>query len=76
MLTIVRGLQILGNDLSPIQPQFVPPNVRFEVDDVEQPWIFNTKFDYIHCRYMAGSIADWPGLVARAYEYVQSALLF
>jgi hypothetical protein len=26
---------ILGVDLSPIQPEWVPPNVRFMVDDVE-----------------------------------------
>ncbi|EAQ89710.1 hypothetical protein CHGG_06329 [Chaetomium globosum CBS 148.51] len=28
---------ILGVDLSPIQPEWVPPNVRFMVDDVESP---------------------------------------
>ncbi len=26
---------ILGVDLSPIQPEWVPPNVRFMVDDIE-----------------------------------------
>jgi SAM-dependent methyltransferase len=26
---------IVSNDLSPIQPSFVPPNVKFVVDDVE-----------------------------------------
>jgi len=26
---------VLGVDLSPIQPEWVPPNVRFMVDDVE-----------------------------------------
>lgn len=28
---------ILGMDLSPIQPEWVPPNVQFVVDDVESP---------------------------------------
>ncbi len=27
--------------------------------------------DYIHCRYMVGSIADWPGLTQKIYEYVE-----
>ncbi|KAJ6437961.1 cyclase/dehydrase family protein [Purpureocillium lavendulum] len=30
---------IVGNDLSPIQPAFVPPNVTFVVDDVELDWV-------------------------------------
>jgi hypothetical protein len=46
----------------------VPPNVRFQVDDVESPWVYNTPFDYIHCRYMAGAIADWPGLAKQTFE--------
>ncbi len=28
--------QVLGVDLSPIQPEFLPPNVTFEVDDMEE----------------------------------------
>ncbi|KAJ0377293.1 hypothetical protein COL26b_004484 [Colletotrichum chrysophilum] len=40
----------------------VPPNVKFEVDDVESPWV-GRSYDYIFCRSMAGAIADWPKLV-------------
>ncbi|KAK1540916.1 methyltransferase domain-containing protein [Colletotrichum paranaense] len=29
--------EVTGIDLSPIQPSWVPPNVNFEVDDVESP---------------------------------------
>ncbi|KAH0558736.1 hypothetical protein GP486_004618 [Trichoglossum hirsutum] len=54
--------EILGNDLR------VPPNVRFEIDDAEDTWTYSTPFDYIHCRYMAGSILDWPRLVRQAYK--------
>lgn len=60
--------EVLGNDLSPIQPAMVPQNVKFEVDDVESRWVYPSKFDYIHSRFMAGSIADWPGLVKQCYE--------
>ncbi|KAF4851779.1 Secondary metabolism regulator LAE1 [Colletotrichum siamense] len=54
--------EIIGNDLSATQETWVPPNVRFEVDDVESPWV-GRSYDYIFCRSMAGAIADWPKLV-------------
>ena len=60
--------EVIGNDFSPVQPQMVPRNVKFEVDDVEAPWTHPTKFDYIHCRLMAGSIADWPKLIQTCYD--------
>ncbi|KAL1987597.1 hypothetical protein VTN96DRAFT_3197 [Rasamsonia emersonii] len=59
---------VLGNDLSPIQPQWVPPNVVFEVDDVEAEWPDRKPFDFIHSRYMCGSIQDWPRLFQQAYK--------
>jgi hypothetical protein len=63
--------QILGNDLSAIQPPWVPPNVKFEIDDVESPWVYQAPFDFIFCRYMTASIDDWPRLVRRVYECVK-----
>ena len=42
--------QVLGNDLTPIQPRWVPPNVRFEVEDVEADWAYAVPFDFILCR--------------------------
>lgn len=48
----------------------VPPNVHFEVDDVEQEWTYSRKFDFIHCRTMGNAIKDWPALVKRSFEYV------
>ncbi|KAL2137362.1 hypothetical protein VTI74DRAFT_3302 [Chaetomium olivicolor] len=62
--------EILGNDLSPIQPQWVPPNVKFEVDDVESPWVQQAGYDFIFCRYMCASIKDWPKLVGNIYRNV------
>ncbi|BDD56741.1 hypothetical protein MPDQ_002834 [Monascus purpureus] len=59
---------VLGNDLSPIQPTWVPPNVVFEVDDVESDWPSRKAFDFIHSRYMCGSIVDWPRLFKQAYK--------
>ncbi|KAF7555980.1 hypothetical protein G7Z17_g1687 [Cylindrodendrum hubeiense] len=54
------GCQVTGIDLSPIQPPFVPPNVSFYVDDLEDDWTFSTKFDFIFSRFMTGSIRNWP----------------
>ncbi|GME28113.1 sam dependent methyltransferase [Neofusicoccum parvum] len=52
---------VVGTDLSPMQPQAVPPNLRFEIDDCTQPWTFTPgSFDFIHVRSMYGSVADWP----------------
>lgn len=31
----------------------VPPNCRFEIDDVEDTWVFSHQFDYIHGRALA-----------------------
>lgn len=59
---------VLGTDLSPIQPEYVPPNCRFEVDDAEDEWVFGDKFDFIHARHMTGSISDFPAMFAMCYE--------
>ncbi|OHE95153.1 methyltransferase [Colletotrichum orchidophilum] len=60
--------EVYGNDLSPIQPEWVPPNVKFEIDDVESEWIGDRKYDFIFCRYMIGSIADYPKLIKNVYD--------
>ncbi|PYI00074.1 S-adenosyl-L-methionine-dependent methyltransferase [Aspergillus ellipticus CBS 707.79] len=60
--------QIIGNEISPIQPMWVPPNVDFVIEDVEKEWMEQQPYDYIHCRYMAGSIRDWPRLIQQCYD--------
>ncbi|KAL1911738.1 hypothetical protein Sste5344_002313 [Sporothrix stenoceras] len=62
---------IIGNDLSANMPAFVPPNVKFEVDDVENEWVYDQPFSYIFCRYMAASISDWPQLIRRTFENIE-----
>src|SRR5450432_1365299 len=63
--------QVIGNDLSPIQPSFLPPNCAFEIDDCENSWPYKLDqgFDFIHIRSMAGSITDWPKLFRQAYKH-------
>jgi SAM-dependent methyltransferase len=60
--------EVIGVDISANAPEFVPPNVRFEVDDVEDPWTFSQPFTFIHSRYMAGSIVDWEGLMRQCFD--------
>ncbi|KAK4116927.1 S-adenosyl-L-methionine-dependent methyltransferase, partial [Canariomyces notabilis] len=61
---------VLGVDLSPIQPEWVPPNVRFMVDDIE--WLHpRNYFDYVHSRHTVMAIKDWPRLMRRALEHIR-----
>ncbi|KAG8408834.1 hypothetical protein J3458_019849 [Metarhizium acridum] len=63
---------ILGIDLSPIQPDWLPPNVRFMVDDMESPWLHpRNHFDYIHSRHTVMAIKQWDRLYRRAFEHVK-----
>ncbi|KAL4794069.1 S-adenosyl-L-methionine-dependent methyltransferase [Aspergillus venezuelensis] len=62
---------VIGMDLSPIQPSWIPPNLKFEIDDYEQTWTYSHKFDFIHGRMLSGSIADERRLFRQAYENLQ-----
>jgi SAM-dependent methyltransferase len=64
--------EILGVDLSPIQPSWVPPNVQFTVDDLESSWLRPTNhFDYIHSRHIIMGIKDWPKLLRKTLEHLK-----
>ncbi|CAG7558059.1 unnamed protein product [Fusarium equiseti] len=72
--------EVIGSDLSPIQPTWVPPNVKFEIDDATLRWTWdNNTFDFIHIRYLFGAIKDWTSLFKEAYRccakdgWIQSA---
>ncbi|KAI8662358.1 hypothetical protein NCS56_01039400 [Fusarium sp. Ph1] len=61
--------EVIGTDVSPIQPSWVPLNLRFEIDDCTQEWTFApNSLDYIHMRWLVGSIVDWPQLFKEAYK--------
>lgn len=64
--------EVLGTDLSPTQPSMIPPNLRFEVDDFTEPWLFRKEsFDLIHARSLFGCVADWPKLYQEALDHLQ-----
>lgn len=61
--------EVIGTDLSPIQPHSVPPNLKFEIDDATQPWTFSPEsFDFVHIRSMYGSVADWSAFYGECYK--------
>jgi trans-aconitate methyltransferase len=47
-----------------------PPNCTFEVDDLEQDWVYHNKFDYIHARELGGCVADDEKLFRQAFEHL------
>ena len=62
---------VIGTDLSPIQPAWVPPNIRFEIEDYNDDWTFEpNEFDFIHMRNLYGSVGDWQRLYKQVYELV------
>ncbi|KAF9877429.1 methyltransferase domain-containing protein [Colletotrichum karsti] len=60
--------EVIGIDLSPSMPDFVPPNVKFEIDDLEEEWTWSQPFDYIHSRMMNSSVGDWKAYAKKAFD--------
>ncbi|KAJ3459501.1 hypothetical protein MRS44_015574 [Fusarium solani] len=61
--------EVIGTDISPIQPSWIPPNLKFEIDDCSQEWTFEpNSVDFVHMRFLYGSIKDWPFLINQAYK--------
>ncbi|KAK3394976.1 S-adenosyl-L-methionine-dependent methyltransferase [Podospora didyma] len=59
-----QSASVTGTDLSPIQPEWVPPNCSFELDNANLKWNFpDNEFDFVH-----GSITDWKEFYGEAYR--------
>ncbi|KAJ9145421.1 Sam dependent methyltransferase [Pleurostoma richardsiae] len=64
--------EVIGVDLSPIQPPYVPPNCKFEVDDVNKAWTYKPDaFDFIHVRAMTGCVPDWVDFYKKALTHLK-----
>ncbi|KAL7912174.1 S-adenosyl-L-methionine-dependent methyltransferase [Trichoderma velutinum] len=63
--------EIVGLDLSPIQPLMVPPNVRFLVDDVEDEWMDRGGYDMIHLRHSCIYLKDVDKLIQNCYAHLK-----
>lgn len=63
---------VLGVDLSPVQPDMVPENAHFEIDDIEADWLYgHNYFDFIHSRVMIGAVSDWQRLLRQSFEHLK-----
>ena len=62
--------QVIGLDLSPIQPTLVPPNVLFQIDDADEEWTFRPdSFDLIHTRAMNDfTLKNWGNYYQQAFR--------
>lgn len=59
--------KVIGTDLSPIQPNFVPSNCEFYVEDFNEEWTFGEGvFDLIHARQLNGCVPNWVEFFTRA----------
>ncbi|KAL8832487.1 MAG: hypothetical protein Q9170_004858 [Blastenia crenularia] len=64
--------QVMGTDLSPIQPKWSPPNCRSEVDDAEQLWTYPMEhFDLIHTRVMNAFVQSWDHLMEQSFRHLK-----
>ncbi|KAI1115666.1 S-adenosyl-L-methionine-dependent methyltransferase [Nemania sp. NC0429] len=60
--------EVLGIDLSPIQPPWIPPNCRFIVDDVEDTWENGWDWDFVHLRNMIPILRNPVQVLRNVYE--------
>ncbi|KAI0538717.1 S-adenosyl-L-methionine-dependent methyltransferase [Xylaria digitata] len=69
--------EVIGVDISPSQPQWIPPNLKFEIDDITLPWTYEpNSFDYIHMRWLIGAIPNWYTLFREAFQTLKPGGIF
>jgi SAM-dependent methyltransferase len=64
--------RVVGTDLSPIQPKYVPPNVEFELYDMDDDWNMDDRYDLIHTRNYYYSVRSWSKFYAQAFRSLKS----
>ncbi|WPH00829.1 secondary metabolism regulator lae1 [Acrodontium crateriforme] len=62
---------VIGTDLSPIQPTMVPPNVEFLIDDFTNPWLYPSRFNYIHSRMITIAHLNWAKLIDECWRNLE-----
>ncbi|KAG7405416.1 Secondary metabolism regulator LAE1 [Fusarium oxysporum f. sp. rapae] len=69
---ILVAEQVIGTDVAPTQPDWVPPNCHFEVDDIEREWTWKEdSFDFVFARDLLLAIRDWPALIDQTYKHLR-----
>ncbi|GAT22430.1 TAM domain methyltransferase [Aspergillus luchuensis] len=65
--------EIIGTDLSSVQPNEVPENVHFLVDDVtEDEWLWGPNhFDVIHAGHLSGALPSYKDLLRKVFKHLK-----
>ncbi|KAL2809657.1 hypothetical protein BJX63DRAFT_423629 [Aspergillus granulosus] len=73
LASIFPRAQITGTDLSPCQPDEVPENVHFIVDDcTEDEWLWHrNSLDYIHSGHMSGALPSYKDLLRKMFDHLK-----
>ncbi|KAF4946372.1 hypothetical protein FSARC_14208 [Fusarium sarcochroum] len=59
---------VIGIDISPIMPEYVPINLECQIGDCNKEWSFPESFyDYTHGRDLSGSF-DWRELTGNVFK--------
>lgn len=66
-------MEVLGVDLSPIQPRWSAKNVEFQVDDLEEEtWTWEEGwFDFVYSRTVLEGIKDIPRYFRNIYKHLK-----
>ncbi|RKL29930.1 hypothetical protein BFJ72_g11799 [Fusarium proliferatum] len=77
VLDLGTGTGIWAMDFADEHPEAellfsIPPNVTFEIDDIEDEWTYSKPFDYIHSRFMTSCISDWKKYLTQCFQNLTS----
>ncbi|KAK5309204.1 hypothetical protein LTR70_010517 [Exophiala xenobiotica] len=65
---VFPSAEVIGTDIAPVQPTWVPPNVQFVVEDAEDDWTFTPgTFNLVFGRELFMAIRDWPRFMSQAH---------
>jgi ubiquinone/menaquinone biosynthesis C-methylase UbiE len=64
--------EVIGTDVVAAQPSWVPPNCQFEIEDIENDWVYKKdSFDFIHGRELLLAIRDWDRLTKQCFNHLK-----
>ncbi|KAH8591180.1 S-adenosyl-L-methionine-dependent methyltransferase [Bisporella sp. PMI_857] len=73
VLDICTGTGIWATNFADRHPATKgPPNLNFEIDDLEEPWNFTDQFTFIHGRMMFACFSNPANIVDQAFQALQS----
>ncbi|KAK8104615.1 Secondary metabolism regulator laeA [Apiospora kogelbergensis] len=65
--------EVIGTDLSMIQPLPWTPNCQFVLENSEtDEWLYPQKFDYVHLRGVLSCFSDVRTVIRRAYDHLEA----